>query len=69
MEKMLEFRVRQLDEDERKQFNELEAQLKEAKKKLGDWMQSKPDRTEENMETYKAMNSVIQEIENTISRY
>ena len=66
---LLEFRVRQLDEDERKQFNELEAQLKEAKKKLDDWAKSKPDRSEENMEIYKAMNSVIQETEKKISRY
>ena len=66
---MLEFRVEQLDEDERKQFNELEAQLKTARKKRGDWMKTKPDRTEENMEIYKAMSSEIAEIENKISRY
>ena len=53
----------------RKRYDELESQLKEARKKLGDWMKSKPERTEENMEMYKAMNSTVQEIEKKISRY
>ena len=65
---MLEFRVGRLNEDERKQFNELEARLKTARKKLDDWAKTKPDRTEENMETYKAMRSEIAEIENKIFR-
>lgn len=68
-EKVLDFRVRQLGDDERKQFEELEAQLAEAKKKVADWIKTKPEQNEENMEKYKAMQAEIQEIEKKISQY
>jgi len=68
-EKILAFRVSQLGEDERKQFAELEGQLAEARNKLGDWIKTKPDKNEENMEKYKAMQAEIQEIEKKLSQY
>jgi thioredoxin-related protein len=68
-EKILAFRVSQLGEDERKQFAELEGQLAEARNKLGDWIKTKPDKNQENMETYKAMQAEIQEIEKKLSQY
>ncbi|VGO15842.1 Disulfide bond reductase DsbH [Pontiella desulfatans] len=68
-EKMLEFRVAQLDEEERKKFEELETKLEETGKKLSDWMRSKPERNDENMKLYEAMQAEIQEIEQQISQY
>ena len=68
-EKTLEFRVAQLGENERKQFAELEGQLADAKKKVADWVKTKPEKNEENMEKFKAMQAEIQEIEKKLSQY
>jgi protein disulfide-isomerase len=68
-EKMLEFRVAQLDEEEQEVFAGLETQLTAARKKVSDWIKSKPEQTDENMEKYKAMQAEIKEIEKTIARY
>ena len=68
-EKILEFRVAQLGDDERKQFADLEVQLADAKKKVADWVKTQPEKNEENMEKFKAMQAEIQEIEKKLSQY
>ena len=67
--KILEFRVAQLGEEARKQFADLEVQLADAKKKVADWVKTQPEKNEENMEKFKAMQAEIQEIEKKLSQY
>ena len=61
-EKILEFRVTQLSEDERKEFEALKSQLAEAQQKLTDWIKTDPEKSEENMEKFKTMQAEIQEL-------
>lgn len=68
-ETILKFRVSQLSEDERKQFEDLKTQLDKAEQKLKDWIATDPEKSEENMEKYKAMQTEIQEIKKKISQY
>ena len=68
-EKILEFRVTQLSEDERKEFEALKSQLAEAQQKLTDWIKTDPEKSEENMEKFKTMQVEIQELEKKISLY
>lgn len=65
------FRIARLIEDpvEREIFESLVSRLQEAKKNRTEWMASKPDDTDENMNLYKAMNQQIEELEEQISQY
>ena len=66
---MRDFRVAQLDEDERRQFDELQAQLDAARQKLKEWIEADPEKSEENMEKYKAMQADIESIQSRLSQY
>jgi protein disulfide-isomerase len=66
---MLMFRVGNLSEEEQKKFKELETQLDAATSKLVEWMQTKPERNDENMEKYNAMQAEIMALEKQLSQY
>lgn len=67
--KMREFRIGQLDKDERKQYDALRVRNAKIKGNLQEWIKSKPEQNEENKEKYKAMQAEIQEIEKKILQY
>jgi protein disulfide-isomerase len=67
--KMREFRIGQLDEDERKQYDALRARNATIKGNLQEWIKTKPEQNEENKEKYKAMQTELQEIEKKILQY
>ena len=64
-----EFRATQLGPDDLKQYNKLRVELEGAKKKMADWISTKPQRTEENTEKYQSMNTTIQELSEKLSKY
>ncbi|VGO19893.1 thioredoxin family protein [Pontiella sulfatireligans] len=68
-QEMVEFRVAHLSEAERKQYEALQVQRQEAKTKLSDWMKTKPDKNDETMAQYTAMQEEIQELDKKISQY
>ncbi|MBA4388651.1 MAG: hypothetical protein C0404_11770 [Verrucomicrobia bacterium] len=63
------FRATQLGPEKLKDFNELKAKLEKARKKLADWLQTKPERTEENGEKFTEMSSDIQELADKLREY
>jgi thiol-disulfide isomerase/thioredoxin len=66
---MMDFRVAQLSDEKRSEFEQLQADLAEARKKLTEWINTDPEKSDENMEKYKAMQSEIQALEQKIAQY
>lgn len=67
--KMRDFRIGQLSEDERKEYEALRARNVKAKGTLQEWVKTKPEQNDENKAKYKALQAEIQEIEKLILQY
>ncbi len=62
-----EFRAAQMGEDKLKEYKDLKTKLDAARKKLTDWLQTEPERTEANSAKYETMSASIDELQTKIA--
>ena len=68
-EELQDFRVSQLSEDQQKEYKELKAAFESKEKELEDWLATQPDRSEENMAKFQAMQSEMQALGSKLEAY
>ena len=68
-EELQDFRVNQLSEDQQKKYKELKAAFESKEKELEDWLGTQPERSEENMEKFQAMQSELQALGSKLEAY
>ncbi|WP_372845593.1 thioredoxin family protein [Pontiella sp.] len=68
-EDMLMFRVGNLSDAEQKKFKELKSQLETATTEIKNWLDTKPERNDETVAKYNAMQVEISELEKQLSKF
>ncbi len=68
-EELQEFRAKQLGEEPYKEYKELKAQFEGKRKELEAWLGTQPERSEENMAKFQAMQGEIQAITTKLEAY
>jgi len=69
VEELQDFRVNQLSEDQQKEYKELKAAFESKEKELEDWLATQPDRSEENMAKFQAMQGEMQALGSKLEAY
>lgn len=64
-----DFRVKQLGEETYKEYKANKISFESKQKELEDWLATQPERTEENMEKFQAMQSEVQALESKLEAY
>lgn len=68
-EELQEFRAKQLGEEPYKEYKELKASFESKQKELEAWLGTQPERSEENMAKFQAMQSELQSIGSKLDAY
>lgn len=68
-EALREFRAKQLGDVPYKEYQELKSSFESKRKELEGWIEMQPERTEENMAKFQAMQSELQSIESKLEAY
>lgn len=63
------FRAKQLGEEQYKEYTEAKAAFKAKEKELQDWLETQPERNEENMQKFQAMQGALQELGSKLEKY
>jgi len=64
-----EFRASMLGEEKLKEYKKLILEQEAAEKKLSDWLETKPDRSEENQKLFKEMSAELSRIKAELSKF
>ena len=68
-EELQDFRVSQLSETQQKEYKELKASLESKQKELEDWIATQPERSEDNMKKFEALQGELQSLGSKLEAY